>query len=116
GRVLAVRPAAVLPAARLEGPEGADGRDERIERVEIFLDRTPFYAEGGGQIGDIGCITTETGQAEVVDTTAALPGLHRHLAVIMDGELLPGQEATAKIDAERREAIRRNHTGPHLLH
>src|SRR3954453_3001241 len=103
GRVLAV---VEVP------PDGGDGDP----RVEIFLDRTPFYAQGGGQVGDTGCITTETGQAEVVDTTAALPGLYRHLAVIVDGEILPGQEATAKIDVERREAIRRNHTGTHLLH
>jgi len=83
--------------------------------VEVFLDRTPFYAEGGGQVGDTGTITTETGTATVLDTTAALPGLHRHTARV-EGEITPGQEATAKIDAERREAIRRNHTGTHLLH
>src|SRR5438309_12080562 len=93
-------------------PNGDDGDP----RDEIFLDRTPFYAEGGGQIGDTGCITTETGQAEVVDTTAALPGLHRHLAVLVEGSVEPGQEATAAIDAPRREAIRRNHTGTHILH
>jgi alanyl-tRNA synthetase len=83
--------------------------------VEVFLDRSPFYAEAGGQIGDTGVITTDTGRAEVLDTTYAIPGLHRHL-VRVDGELTPGQEATASIDAERRDAIRRNHTGTHLLH
>src|SRR5207245_8102626 len=82
----------------------------------ILLDRTAFYAEGGGQIGDTGCIPTDTGQAEVVDTTAALPGLHRHLAVLVEGSVEPGQDATAAIDAPRREAIRRNHTGTHILH
>src|SRR5204863_7628681 len=91
------------------GPDGAD------ERVEIFLDRTPFYAEGGGQIGDSGCITTETGQAEVIDTTAALPGLHRHLAVMVEGTIEPGQEATAAIDAPRREAVRPQQARTHLL-
>jgi alanyl-tRNA synthetase len=84
--------------------------------VEIFLDRTPFYAEGGGQVGDTGTITTDTGTAVVIDTTAALPGLHRHVARIEDGRIESGQEAVAAIDAERREAIRRNHTGTHLLH
>src|SRR5438309_5922582 len=93
-------------------PNGDDGDP----RDEIFLDRTPFYAEGGGQVGDTGCITTETGQAEVADTTYALPGLPRHLAVIVEGTIEEGQEATAKIDGERRDAIRRNHTGTHLLH
>jgi alanyl-tRNA synthetase len=84
--------------------------------VELFLDRTPFYAEAGGQIGDTGTITTDTGRAEVLDTTYALPGFHRHVARVVDGEIIVGQPATAAIDAERRDAIRRNHTGTHLLH
>src|SRR5581483_31281 len=92
----------------------APGGDQN--RLEVFLDRTPFYAEGGGQVGDTGIITTDTGTLRVLDTTAALPGLHRHTAELVDGEVHPGQEATASIDVERREAIRRNHTGTHLLH
>ncbi|MGH9122069.1 MAG: DHHA1 domain-containing protein, partial [Acidimicrobiales bacterium] len=82
----------------------------------IFLDVTPFYAEGGGQVGDTGQIETDTGAAQVLDTSAALPGLHRHLAKVVRGELVEGQVATAAVDAERRQAIRRNHTGTHLLH
>ena len=84
--------------------------------VEIFLDRTPFYAEGGGQVGDTGTILTETGRAEILDTTAPVPGLHRHTARITEGVIAAGQEAVATIDAGRRDAIRRNHTGTHLLH
>ncbi|MGH9137855.1 MAG: alanine--tRNA ligase, partial [Acidimicrobiales bacterium] len=84
--------------------------------VSIFLDRTPFYAEAGGQVGDTGSITTDAGRAEVVDTTYALPGLHRHHAKIVEGTIEPGQEANAAIDVERRNAIRRNHTGTHVLH
>jgi alanyl-tRNA synthetase len=84
--------------------------------VEVFLDRTPFYAEGGGQIGDTGTIATDTGTVRVTDTTAPIPGLHRHVGTITDGEVTAGQEALASIDAERRDAIRRNHTGTHLLH
>jgi len=83
--------------------------------AEVFLDRSPFYAEGGGQVGDTGTIVTETGRAEVYDTVAALPGLHAHRARIT-GELFSGQDALAAIDGPRREAIRRNHTGTHLLH
>jgi alanyl-tRNA synthetase len=83
--------------------------------VEIFLDQTPFYAEGGGQVGDTGTIVTETGRAEVYDTVYALPGLIAHRARL-SGELVPGQDALATIDAPRREAIRRNHTATHLLH
>ncbi len=83
--------------------------------VEVFLDRTPFYAEGGGQVGDTGSIVTETGRAEVVDTVSALPGLTAHRATVT-GEVFAGQDALAAIDGPRREAIRRNHTGTHLLH
>jgi alanyl-tRNA synthetase len=83
--------------------------------AEIFLDRSPFYAEGGGQVGDTGSIVTETGRATIVDTVSVLPGLTAHRAKL-SGELYPGQEALATIDAPRRERIRRNHTGTHLLH
>ncbi len=84
--------------------------------VEIFLDRTPFYAESGGQVGDQGTIVTTGGQAVVLDTTAPLPGLHRHLARVVEGTVEAGQEAAATVDQIRRDAIRRNHTGTHLLH
>jgi len=84
--------------------------------VSIFLDRTPFYAESGGQVGDTGRITTDTGSADVLDTTYGLPGLHRHHARVTEGTIEAGQEATAAIDVERRDAIRRNHTGTHVLH
>jgi len=92
--------------------EGSD--DESL--VEIFLDQTPFYAESGGQVGDTGTITTETGTAEVVDTTFALPNLARHTARVVSGTITPGQAAVAAIEAERRAATRRNHTATHLLH
>ena len=94
-------------------PPSGDSRDEL---VEVFLDRTPFYAESGGQIGDRGTITTETGTVEVVDTTFALPNLRRHLGRVTAGTVTPGQPATATIDVERRDATRRNHTATHLLH
>jgi alanyl-tRNA synthetase len=88
---------------------GADGT------AALFLDRTPFYAESGGQVGDTGTITTDSGTAEVLDTTYGLPGLTRHV-VRIDGTIEPGQEAVAAIDVPRRDAIRRNHTATHLLH
>jgi alanyl-tRNA synthetase len=83
--------------------------------AEIFLDRTPFYAEGGGQVGDTGTIVTETGRAVVYDTNPALPGLVAHRARV-EGEIYADQDALATIDGERRDATRRNHTGTHLLH
>jgi alanyl-tRNA synthetase len=91
------------------------GGDDGDGSVEIFLDRTPFYAEAGGQVGDTGTIVTETGIADVADTVYAVPGLVAHRAKL-SGEVLPGQDALATIDGERREAIRRNHTATHLLH
>ena len=84
--------------------------------IEIFLERTAFYAESGGQVGDTGTITTSTGVAEVLDTTFALPGLRRHRARLVSGTISAGQNATAAIDVVRRDAIRRNHTGTHILH
>jgi alanyl-tRNA synthetase len=83
--------------------------------VEVFLDRTPFYAESGGQVGDTGTIVTESGIADVYDTVYAVPGLIAHKARL-SGEVRAGQDALATIDVERREAIRRNHTATHLLH
>ncbi len=100
--------------AVIDAPTGS-GHDEP-GLIEIFLERTPFYAESGGQIGDTGIISTDTGRAEVLDTTYALPNLRRHLARLTDGTITTGQIATASIDVERRDAIRRNHTGTHLLH
>ena len=90
-----------------------DGVDET---VEIFIDVTPFYAESGGQVGDRGIIRTETGEANVLDTTFALPGLRRHVCKIKTGSITAGQMAKAQIDVEARNATRRNHTATHLLH
>ncbi len=82
----------------------------------IVLDCTPFYAESGGQIGDTGVIETATGRARVVDTVYGAASQHRHLVHDIEGTIEVGQRATARIDAERRDGIRRNHTGTHLLH
>ncbi len=86
------------------------------DTVSVFLNRSPFYAESGGQVGDTGTITTPTGTAVVLDTVYAVPGVHRHLVRVTEGEVRSGQAATASIDVARRDAIRRNHTGTHLLH
>ncbi|HET8930046.1 MAG TPA: alanine--tRNA ligase [Acidimicrobiales bacterium] len=109
GRAEDTSKAKILAVVPSDGP----GDDDL---VAIFLDRSPFYAESGGQLGDTGTITTDTGSAEVLDTTYALPDLHRHIARITSGSITAGQEAVAAIDADRRNAIRRNHTATHLLH
>ena len=95
-------------------PAGTD--DDGNELVDVFLDRTPFYAESGGQVGDTGTISTETGKVEVLDTTFALPNLRRHTGRVVDGTVSAGQAATAAIDGARRDATKRNHTATHLLH
>ncbi len=82
---------------------------------EVFLDTTPFYAEGGGQVGDTGVIVTESGRLEVHDTQGVAGGLIAHRGTLT-GEIVAGQSAVATIDADRREATRRNHTATHLLH
>jgi len=101
----------VLPGGPDPEP-GAAGPGE----VEVFLDRTPFYAEGGGQVGDTGWLESEDTVARVLDTTAPLGGLHRHRVVVERGYLRPGTVVEARVDSARRAAIRRNHTGTHLLH
>ncbi len=84
--------------------------------LEVFAERTPFYAESGGQVGDTGTIESETGTARVIDTDKPLEGIIRHRVRLESGTLLEGQEATLRVDEARREAIRRSHTATHLLH
>jgi alanyl-tRNA synthetase len=85
--------------------------------VSVVLDRTPFYAESGGQVGDTGVIETAGGaRVRVDDTQYGLPGLVLHRGVVEEGTIAEGDEATARIDGPRRDAIRRNHTATHILH
>ena len=84
------------------------------EEVEVVLDRTPFYAEMGGQVGDTGTIAND-GAALTVTDTKAHNGLYAHHATVERGELAVGDTVVAAIDARRRELIRRNHTATHLL-
>jgi alanyl-tRNA synthetase len=91
-------------------------RADRGQEVEVFLDITPFYAESGGQVGDTGSITTESGALAVSDTRHALQGLHGHRAKVISGHVQVGQPADLAIDSPRRERIRKSHTGTHVLH
>ena len=83
---------------------------------EIVLDATPFYAESGGQVGDVGVIESTTAAATVLDTTFAVPGLRRHTVRITRGSFAAGNAVRARIDVAARRATRRNHTATHLLH
>ncbi|HJQ76996.1 MAG TPA: alanine--tRNA ligase [Acidimicrobiia bacterium] len=86
------------------------------QSIEIFLDKTPFYAESGGQVGDTGVIETVSGEAVVFDTQHAIQGLHGHRAKVSKGVLRTGQPVRSAIDSPRREGIRKSHTGTHVLH
>jgi alanyl-tRNA synthetase len=87
------------------------------DRIEIVLDRTPFYAEGGGQLADNGVITLSSGaRIEVHDVQQPLPGLIVHKARVVAGEVVVGAPAHAEIDLERRRAISRAHTATHMVH
>ena len=95
--------------------------DELITRAAegqtayIVSAATPFYAESGGQVGDTGIITTETGKAEVIDTQKAVADKIAHTVRITEGYIEQGQAAHFAVDKKRRMAIARNHTAAHLL-
>ena len=96
------------------------GMIEGDDSTEIFLDTTPFYAEGGGQVGDIGTLTTADGGAvlQVTDTTKAIADLPSHIVAdkAVARELSIGDAVVAQIDSERRAKIQRHHTSVHLIH
>ena len=85
------------------------------ETVQVVLDQTPFYAEAGGQVGDMGRLHGEDGAADVSDTQKD-SGYWFHTATVAAGELRVGETIDAEIDAGRRSNIQRNHTTTHLLH
>jgi alanyl-tRNA synthetase len=85
--------------------------------VEVVLDRTPFYAEGGGQLADQGVIRFSGGaEVEVLDVQTPLPGLVVHRGRVRLGEAQAGDTAYGVIDVERRRAISRSHTATHMVH
>jgi alanyl-tRNA synthetase len=87
------------------------------EDVDIVLNRTPFYAEGGGQLADGGRITLSNGAiVEIEDVQSPVPGLSVHRGRVISGSIEVGSEAHAEIDVERRHAISRAHTATHMVH
>ena len=90
--------------------------------VDVVLDRTPFYAEGGGQLADAGQITASGGgsgagaRVEIIDVQAPVPGLVVHRGRVTSGEIAVGAAVYLEIDVERRRAISRSHTATHLVH
>lgn len=98
---------------------GIDGaaveRAEKDTAITIILDKTPFHAEGGGQIGDTGYITGPSGKAEVTDTKSLANGLTYMIAIVTEGSLSRGDEVDITVDKVRNLDIARNHTATHLL-
>src|SRR2546422_5959693 len=86
------------------------------DEIEIVLDRTPFYAEGGGQVGDQGVLTGPDGIIEVRQTTRPAPELFLHQGVVMRGRIREGDRLRAHVDPRLRFGAARNHTATHLLH
>jgi alanyl-tRNA synthetase len=90
--------------------------------VEVVLDRTPFYAEGGGQLADNGVIMAigsgagDEARIAVTDVQSPVPGLIVHRGTVTAGEIVVGEPVHAEIDVERRRAISRSHTATHLVH
>ncbi|MEA2580604.1 MAG: alanyl-tRNA synthetase [Actinomycetota bacterium] len=89
---------------------------EEGQAVRLFLDVTPFYPEGGGQVGDHGRIRTTTGVIQVTDTQRIGDHSIMHLGTVEAGEVRADQEAHAEVDVSRREATARAHTSTHIVH
>jgi len=121
-----------LPRTEFLGYQATEARDARVlalmaseaehdqlnegESGEVLLDRTPFYAEAGGQIGDTGSLEGAAVLVNVEDTYAPIPGYNIHKVKVEHGTLRVGDAVDCRVDAERRRRIRANHTGTHLLH
>jgi alanyl-tRNA synthetase len=96
--------------------------DERVDQLaaghegELVLDRTPFYAESGGQVGDSGWIETDRARLLVIDTRSAVPGVSVHRVKVEQGKIGVGDSVVARVNAELRRRTRANHTATHLMH
>jgi alanyl-tRNA synthetase len=101
---------AILKGERLV-KEAAEG-----DEVEIVLDVTPFYAEGGGQVGDRGVLMGHDGRVEIKETTRAAPTLILHKGTVTKGRIREGEQLRMTVDATTRQDAQRNHTATHLLH
>ncbi|NKI35492.1 alanine--tRNA ligase [Wenzhouxiangella sp. XN79A] len=102
----------------LSADEGADESNDESARssVIVILDRTPFYAESGGQIGDTGTLSTDRSYFEVSDTRKLAGVYHGHEGRLAQGTLRVGDRVTARIDDDRRAEIVRHHSATHLMH
>jgi len=86
------------------------------EQIQLVVDMTPFYAEGGGQVGDTGVASKEGVDLKITDTQQPFRDIYYHHAEVIRGELRPGEKIILSIDSGRRQKIRSNHTATHLIH
>ncbi len=86
------------------------------EAGEVVLDRSPFYAEAGGQVGDRGTLETDSARFRILDTYTPAQGLRLSRVRVQQGELKPGDAVRSSVDLPRRQATARNHTSTHLMH
>jgi alanyl-tRNA synthetase len=105
GEVLAI----LKDGAQVDAAEAGD-------TVEVLFDRTPFYAESGGQAGDRGAVEWTSGRAEVIDTQKQAGELFAHVLKITEGRLAEGERVHLMVDAQRRTRTRSNHSAAHLVH
>ena len=99
----------------VKGQEVAESQEG--QEVLLVMNQTPFYGESGGQMGDTGLMTSDEGLLiDIQNTTKKLGNLHVHQGVIKKGKVKLGQPLTLKVDAERRNLLRANHSATHLLH
>ncbi|MEY2668366.1 MAG: hypothetical protein RJA59_1004, partial [Pseudomonadota bacterium] len=91
-------------------------RARKGDRVEVVTAETPFYGESGGQVGDTGAIAGAHGRVNVLDAQRPAPGLVVHRGEVADGEIALGEVVELRVDEERRDRIRANHSATHLLH
>jgi alanyl-tRNA synthetase len=85
-------------------------------QVEVVLSATPFYAEGGGQVGDRGTIVGPNGWARIEDTQSPVAGMIVHSGTIEEGDITLGEGVSARVDPRKRQDAGRNHSGTHILH
>jgi alanyl-tRNA synthetase len=104
---------ATVVALRHDGAEVLEAKEG--DEVQVYLDRTPFYAESGGQIGDTGRLSGPDGEVTIEDTQPPLEGVIAHLGRVTLGRLGVGDRVTASVEADRRRQIMRHHTATHLL-
>ena len=104
-----------LPGNQAESSHGQVENLPHEKTIGIALDRTPFYGESGGQVGDVGTLTADGVEFQILDTQKD-GDVWLHIGTVKKGKLTVGQSVTATVDAERRSGIRRAHSATHILH